>query len=506
MAYDMRALVLKECGWHAAEARALWTGIALLYVSTALPLHAQQSTTPSNDSATIAAAMKRINTRGDSAAMARAAAIADTGRMTPGYRDISRYDTPGYCVAAMRGITMETWRSGEGNLIVTGSAQDTVPTKAKVIGTQCMAHLPDVQQIAVQELPNMMRLAMFVGDTAVMQAVINRQFSLATTDEARGYVLSDAVHDLVDPTTRVPHPLYVAMATNVLRRLDALGAGARIQRLIAHREMLHIATEVRFDTTALLREDAALRRIGPLLTAEDRKEYDIANEYDITLTGDSLYILWYRNDPDFKAHVHAFMEKMQVPLSNSLGENVFQSLKGLVEMHASKVGTPAPPIRGKYWFPADSPHVAPKPGKVTLVREVTKGRGIMDPYIASLLRLYNKYHAKGLEIVLVLKTQGYSWSSPPQSAEDEAKTIAWYYLDHLQLPFTVVVDETPFTKKPDGRRVAGQIAFEQDYVMHGALIGRDGRIRTIAYGLTSESMEDAFIRQALDVDSKTVHK
>jgi hypothetical protein len=130
----------------------------------------------------------------------------------------------------------------------------------------------------------------------------------------------------------------------------------------------------------------------------------------------------------------------------------------------------------------------------------------MDAYIASLLRLYNKYHAQGLEIVLVLKTQGYSWSSPPQSAADEAKTDAWYYLDHFGLPFTVVVDETPFTKKPDGRRVAGQIAFEQDYVMRHALIGRDGRIRTIGYGLTSESMEDAFIRQALDVDSKTAHK
>jgi hypothetical protein len=96
----------------------------------------------------------------------------------------------------------------------------------------------------------------------------------------------------------------------------------------------------------------------------------------------------------------------------------------------------------------------------------------------------------------VLKTEGYSWASPPQSADVEAKTIAWYYLNHLGLPFTIVVYETPFTRKPDGRRVAGEIPFSNDY-RGMTLIGRDGRIRTMSVGLSGEKAISAYVEQAL---------
>jgi hypothetical protein len=98
---------------------------------------------------------------------------------------------------------------------------------------------------------------------------------------------------------------------------------------------------------------------------------------------------------------------------------------------------------------------------------------------------------------LVFKTQGYSWSSPPQSAADEAKTIAWYYAEHLKVPFTLVVEETPFTKLPDGRRIPGRTAFQQTYMPPQALIGRDGRIYTSWIGLGSERQMEVFIEQAL---------
>jgi glutathione peroxidase-family protein len=158
-------------------------------------------------------------------------------------------------------------------------------------------------------------------------------------------------------------------------------------------------------------------------------------------------------------------------------------------------------LTGKYWFPKDRPHVDPVTGKVTLLWLTSKGNGLMDSQMAMLQRLYKKYHDKGLEIVLILKTEGYSWSSPPQSAEDEAKTDAWYYLDHLQLPFTVMVDETPFTTRPDGRREPGQIAFQHTYPLTRVLIGRDGRIYTLWMGLESESQMNAFIQQALEQKS-----
>jgi hypothetical protein len=108
-----------------------------------------------------------------------------------------------------------------------------------------------------------------------------------------------------------------------------------------------------------------------------------------------------------------------------------------------------------------------------------------------------------LEIVLVTGTQGYSWSSPPQTPADEAKTDAWYFSQFLKLPFTVVVQETPFQRKPDGRRVGGMTDFQRQYpIVSRVLVGRDGRIYSLWVGVGSESQLDAVIPQALAASPK----
>jgi hypothetical protein len=197
--------------------------------------------------------------------------------------------------------------------------------------------------------------------------------------------------------------------------------------------------------------------------------------------------------------VHDFLERELVTraVPGGFPKEVAQYKINWMSQLAAQVGQPAPPITGKFVFPKEAAHALPAPGKVTLVWFQTKGSGLMDPRTAILQRLYDKYHAQGLEIVLVFKTQGYSWSSPPQSAADEAKTIAWYYTDYLKLPFTLVVDETPFTRLPDGRREPGTIAFQRQYPTLQAIIGRDGRIYTTWIGLRSERQMEVFIEQAL---------
>jgi hypothetical protein len=389
--------------------------------------------------------------------------------------------------------------------VLAGSAQDTLPTKAADIGRRCLAQFSDIQRVAPIELDNMERLAIALGDSVTLTAAINRHLSLATNDSARASVLFNAFNALayIKPQP-LPYPRRFAWANATLARLDAMGASARVPRLLAHINMATLMTTARFDTTALLREDATIRRIRTLLTDQDRQTLDFAYPELTTLITDSLAVAVYRNDPDLKAHIRATVgRELQVLTHVDAQKKEFVILER--ERSAALIGVPAPPIVGNYWFPDAKSHGTPQSGKVTLVRWVVKGQGLLTSDLAALRRLYDKYHDDGLEIVLLLRTEGYSWASPPLSPADEAKTIAWYYRKHLGLPFTIVVDETPFTTKPDGRRVAGSVPFVKEYAGGATLVGRDGRIRVAgALFNTKEPVLDAFIEQALAARGKSV--
>jgi len=477
--------------------------LALLAQSVvASPATAQQHPTPSAthsqpsvDSAA-AAAMVRARPSADSATVMRRAAVADTGRMTPGYRDLSRYNTPGYCAAAVRGLREQTWRRNEQVDVIPGSVNDTLPTVAVTIGKRCLAALPDAEHTEAAELPNLFVLAMLVGDSARMESAVTRQATIAPTAEARGYAYSDAIAQLAGTAfpSLVSHPRYLTVANALMARLDALGTGARVPRLLAHTQLRTVAEGAQFDTTALLREDKAIHAIVPLLTADEKKAYD--NDLSMTLY-DSLIIVWYQRRPNLPVVVRGLLDRYLAAYPGAFTQDQASAVIAWVVGLASKVGQPAPPITGKYWYPASAPHAQPVPGKVTLVMRVEKDGGFKTERTAMLERLYSRYHDRGFDVVLVLKTQGFSWSSPPQTPDDEAKTIAWYYYDHLQLPFKLVVDETPFTTQPDGRKVPGMIDFERQYFPAEALIGRDGRIYSTWIGLESEAQLNAFIEQAL---------
>jgi hypothetical protein len=226
------------------------------------------------------------------------------------------------------------------------------------------------------------------------------------------------------------------------------------------------------------------------------------------LFSDSLLVAMYRQDSGLQAWYLAHVAKVLSPqvkgrTLTAQQENFVETYTAMLKRAVGFIGKPATRMTGKYWFSDDSLHISPIPGRVTLVEQVTKGNGLMSGGMKKYLRLYHEFHDAGLDIVFVLKTQGYSWSSPPQNAANEAKIDAWYFREHLKLPFPVVVDETPFTVRSDGRRVAGQIAFEKEYGPYKQLlIGRDGRIIITGWQVgSSESVLRAFIQRALSTEA-----
>jgi len=427
----------------------------------------------------------------DSAAAVAAAAIADTGRMMPPYRDISRYDTPGYCVAGMINIGHETWRKHERDTLEVGSPHDSLAPAALAFGRRCAAKFT-VQTTDPHELYNLMRLSIMLGDEAKAISAVNRRVTLATTPQTRADMFLDAMKESLDA-----QPAQYALARTMLTRMDSLGTTAPAQRVEGHAMMLRRA-ERDADTTAVAREGKVLRQIATLLTPQETAEH-----YEDVIIGmsDSVYIVSFRHMPNFAAEVARYVQRDYVPKmrANGAGENEIRLVVAAFDALASSVGTPAPPVSGKYIFNPGPDKVKPAPGKVTLLLEVPKGDGTMGKEMAMLRRLYTRYASQGLEIVLVEKTLGYSWSSPPQTPEQEAASDAWYYLQYLKLPFTLIVDETPFKHLPDGRRVNGVIPFEEQYRNQPIIVGRDGKIFAQWMGVETEARLDRSLRDALAV-------
>lgn len=424
----------------------------------------------------------------DSAAIAAAMAEADTGRMVSGYRDLTPYNTPGYCYRAVESLTDLVWRQRERDTLVKYSAGDTIPTIARDVGRRCMAPMTP-QSVLPSELYNFGVLANTVGDTAMARAVVEYQVSIAPNDaKTRAFIWADAIGGVA-----FHRPLQPRLAESFLPPLLALGPGAGPEKYVAYNIFRELYHDV-FDTAGYvrtIRDRAALFRSLP---PSDRPPSD-PQTY-----GDSIEIVEYQQIPTLATTAHRLLDTAgkMFPL--------FKLAMLQEDFLTSRIGKPYPGLSGFAHFP-DSLAGQLVPGHVTLIRYVgrlARGSGaVTQSNLAAYRRLYEKYKDRGFDVILVGATQGYAWSSPPLSPAEESKVQAWFYLDHLHLPFRLVVQETPYTRKPDGRRVDDKTDFEQQFF--GApgtaevLIGRDGRLLTARRLMHSEVELDAWIARALAV-------
>lgn len=423
----------------------------------------------------------------DSMAYAAAHVTADTGRMVPAYRDLSRYNTPALCVSAIEGETALRWRRHERDTVEQTSPVDTFPTVAMTAGRACAAQFHDLAAVPARQLYSLMKLYIMLRDSANVWAVVNRRVALAPTVVAKGEVLASAVKEL-----RNAQPMQLGQAAVFLARLDSLGHAARVPRLLATTEMFSGVSTL-FDTTAMKQYAARLDAIGAELTTAERDNYGAMDGWEVPMD-----VAWYRHDPALPSVVQSVFSRLRTAMATYRGGSspMSQGFEDFVLALAQKVGQPADSVKGKYWFNAETP-ARPIPGRVTLVVLTQKGGGVLSSNLAALRRLAKKYGPQGLDVTLVVKTAGYSWSSPPQTPEAEANTDAWYFLNYLKMPVALVVDETPFTRDDTERLQPGMVDFQKHYPIGWGLIGRDGKIRSLSVGYASDPMLEKFVQKAL---------
>lgn len=425
----------------------------------------------------------------DSVAIKAAAELADTGRMAPAYKDLSRYSTPGYCLAGMLRHSTQIWRRGERDTLPAQSPADTLPVEALETGRECLGNL-EIADVPIAQIYSMIRLALLVNDIEKADTALHQWMAALPEDpRERGYAVFDAVHAALSN-----FPPRLTIAERWMEHFDSLGHGAFEPQIKALSSLFRFA-QMQFDTTAMIRINLVRHSLVEKLTSEELKQVPVTKG---TVFNDSLNILWYKLGPD---ELYDAVKRVGAKWANVYDSSKFSiMLSELGTYQASIPGAPLKEFPIYTQFP-DQSQVLYTLDRVTLFVKTRLGNGRLDSQLATLRRLHEKYGSQRLDIVLVLNTAGFAWSSPPLSTADEAKIIGWYFRDHLKLPFKVVVEETQFTTRSDDRRIGNRPIFVGMYdpiFLRGVIIGKDGNISSINYGFASEAMLEAYVVRELN--------
>lgn len=466
----------------------------LAHVFSAQPGYAQQDT------------LRGTNpTLSDSIAAISAWAKSDTGRMMPGYRDLSRYSSPGMCLVAMRGLQDAIWRRGETDTIPRYSAGDTTPTAVKDLGRSCLADMTP-EKVDSAQLFDLMAAAIRAGDTALARNTVLYHASKITAGKRElGFLFFDAM--LLSFQSQFSQWVW---AESLFPKIAELGPDALEPLGSALGLRLSVAGQ-RFDTAAMIRLGVDRKLLFESLIANGAEldSFWIAGIYR-----DSMSIVDHRRRPGFLEEMERLGDRyIDMYSGTELGR---QMAAGNIEadLRIAKIyGTPAPAELTMFRHYPREASVRPIPGRVTIVGYTENlGEGFIEPYLATLRRLHDKYHDSGLDIMLIAQTKGFAWRSPPLDSAEEAKLIGWYYREHLKLPFTILVAVADFGRLEDGRITRrppsslpsiGVYRYWRPHWWY--IVARDGTITGRINGRSSVHQQEfwleAVIRRELDIQS-----
>lgn len=441
--------------------------------------------------------------RADSASIAAAVARADTGRMQYRRDAFSRY-TPRMCIEAMETEKRNVWRKWQRDTSVRWASSlptDTLPTAALEAGKRCVSRFT-VANTPPGQLFHLQHLLLLLNDDATARAVSDRRFSLAVGDTGRAeavlldYELYSGTHGgewhfLHLKYESLPTTRREADARAALAKLDAMGAPARVYRLMAYNLQNEFDLETRFDTAAMRRDGAAILALRPLLTPEETSEFHwwFTRPY---INQVYLALLAY---PDTTVHARfdSIYARATRELQGTVSDSSLAMVLNVLNMSTLIVGHKAAPIAGTYFYDVQGRKQFPAAGQVTVYWNLANNSDLGQ--LARLRRLQEKFGDQGVQVVVSappLDDTALTFLSPKLSPADEANTVAWYYLEHLRLPFTLVVPDSAQAMKN-----------QQGYQLGQAIIGRDGRVLTQTMFLTeTDATLEAMIRKALEAKTE----
>lgn len=435
---------------------------------------------------------------------------SDTGRLVPAYQDFSRYTTPGMCKIAAQRISAYAWLVPWKDTVPLAWNRNTLTPTGIAIAKRCMARFT-VAATPGRELRNLHVLAIMTEQPTLAHDIVERRLSLSATRMDSGQVLLEAIQSYQPPAFYDGDAVYRLMA-----RLDRLGPTVATLRFLAYGHIFGGA----YATSDNARTRAAFDSIAVIFRA---MSLTARNEWALDIRRDYYFMtqLWcfqraHANDA-WQAALLQRYTRLRSALASLRGGALLAAMPdlrggepastqtlamtmGSLRAFLPVVGLPAPALTTRQSFAFNARGV-PESGKVSLLVPVNAfaGPSAYDTY-AALRRLRAHFDTTRLDIILLAKTEGFDFSGVA-TPDREAESIRRYLLDYQHLSAKLLVDETPFTRRADGRRLDGKVPFQQAYPFAMTLVDRTGSrmwIATPLWPLWSDFLDRA-IQDALTV-------
>jgi hypothetical protein len=260
------------------------------------------------------------------------------------------------------------------------------------------------------------------------------------------------------------HPARIGLATELLAQLEQLSV-VPVETLFTMHNSLALHARRQLDTTMLRREVAAMRGLFNRLPASERHGR-LGQQLAAVVVSNEAPLFW-----------QVLRDSGGAAYAAHLVANYTNATQANAQIRTSRmgpIGAHATPLTGPFWArhaAIDPPR--PTPGMLALVVFNIRhdcGFASCGGAYRALQEIAGRY-GNVLQITLVAQTQGYFRNRPPQTPREEAEAIRHYFLDNVKLPGALVVETTPFIKRPDPdrRRVNAVTADQAAYAITNPL-------------------------------------
>jgi hypothetical protein len=301
-------------------------------------------------------------------------------------------------------------------------------------------------------------------------------------------------------------PTDMTDARKYLTQLDALGTPAALWRLLAHTDFAEHAMTLNDIGTAVSDARTAVAA-AEQMDQSDRIDWVYPVLFAYQTLAEPLAI--QSSGPTALALFDTVATTL-LPL-RPRGSREWKRLQTNIE-HArspySLFGTDAKTLTATHWYNLQGDS-APRPrqGRVSLLVFVDAScGGRCYPTYATIRRLRAKYAKTGLDVIFLASTHQYFRNHPMPMANVESDSTASYFVNFLQFPVPLAMEETQFKRIPDGRMRGAETANEKAYDRgrNAVLVNAQGTVVLVDSLKPNREMTwNATIQQALH--SQTQH-
>lgn len=389
-----------------------------------------------------------------------------TGQHVP--HSFARYATPKECEQSIRWNEQAFWRDRRPD--TTFYPTTGLPNQRATVDAvrSCLTRF-SIATTATRDLLGLGQAYLAAKLDASADSAFAKLVSATAKDAMRPRAWT--LYKIAQSYLRAAQPKFVD-AERYMAQLDALGADAAPERMMAHYALAQGA-RVRDSIPLWERELSVARAASRMITGDLRKEYAPVSASVYVALSD---LKARQNNVPSALAVLDTGEREIVPLRPSVQED-FKYARQRIEMQ----GKSAPPLQATLWANTGAAgNVRPVPGKVTLLIFLEPSQGdYMYETHAVVRRLVATYGARGLDVTYVVRTSGY-FRRELVRPDTELVKIKWYYLDMLKLPVALAVWKAERDKRDDGRMMIRWAPNETAYHGWGPfLVDRTGVIRLV---------------------------